>query len=86
MSAVQVLAIAPDAQARAARTERARTELAAAIDLVAGGRYPQVILANLADARLVAADLQTMADEYGVRLELIGHLADFGSDLVVTRR
>jgi hypothetical protein len=72
----------PDAR----RREIECTELTAAILLVADGRCPSVTITNLPDARLLALELAPFAEARRVRVELLGHAQDFGSDILVRRR
>lgn len=52
------------------RLARERNEIAGAILLVAGGRFPQVLIVNLPDAVAIAQDLRGEAARMGVRLIL----------------
>jgi hypothetical protein len=52
------------------RLARARIEITAAILLVAGGRIPEVLVANLPDCRALVPDLQHEARLRGVELLL----------------
>jgi hypothetical protein len=52
------------------RLARARIEVTAAILLVAGGRFPEVLVANLPDCRAIMCDLRDEAARQGVELLL----------------
>ena len=79
--------VKPAARTAAERgLDHERREIAGAIALVAEGGFPSVVIANLGHSRLVADEFQPLADAMGVRIELIGHREDFGSDVAVRRR
>jgi len=67
------------------RMARQRNEIAAAILLVAGGRYPAVLVANMADAADIAAAMRGDAASKGVRLILAERADGLGCDVRVTR-
>jgi hypothetical protein len=80
-------AVEPAARTAAERRlDHERREVAGAIALVAEGGFPSVIIANLDHSQLVADEFRPLADAMGVRIELIGHDVDFGSDVAVRRR
>lgn len=66
--------------------ERERREIAGAIALVAEGGFPSVVIANLAHPELVADEFEPLAEAMGVRIELIGHRCDTGSDVAVRQQ
>ena len=75
------------AEAQAASLkERQRLQVKAAIQLVADGRYPAVMVANLLDARLVVRDLIPQARRRGVDVTLPAAAAGSGCDVEVRRR
>jgi hypothetical protein len=61
-------------------------EVAAAIALVADGRYPRVIVANIADAARIVAALRPDADRCGVELVTEATADGTCRDVVVRRR
>ena len=63
-----------------------RNQVAAAILLVAGGRYPRVIVANLPDAAAIAAELEPDARRRGVELTVPEHATAPSLDIVVRRQ
>jgi hypothetical protein len=77
---------------RAARThpdpeiERAIEELTGAILLVSGGRFPAVVITNLARCREAIETTRTLADEAGVDLEPIARSDGHGCDVAVRAR
>jgi len=71
--------------AATSRVARERNEIAAAILLVAGGRYPTVLVANLPDVADVVAALRGDATSKGVRLILDERADGLGCDVRVTR-
>ena len=60
-------------------------QVAAAIVLVADGRYPQVVVSNIGDAARLAAALRPDADRCGVDL-IVETGADGATHDVVARR
>ena len=67
------------------RLLRERNEIAAAILLVADGRFPEVVMANLPDCAFVAEELRADAARRCVRLVLIERSDGMGCDVRVTR-
>lgn len=74
--------LAPDIR-EARQLDQERRELEAAMDLVATGRFPAVIVTNLANCRLVVEELRERAGVIGVELELLAHPSDPGCDVSV---
>jgi hypothetical protein len=70
--------------AATARVAHERNEVAAAILLVAGGHFPTVLVANMADASDVAAALRADAASKGIRLILDQRADGRGCDIRVT--
>jgi hypothetical protein len=67
-------------------TERAIEELTGAILLVSGGRFPTVVITNLARCREAMAATRAKADEAGVVLEPIARVDGDGCDVAVRAR
>jgi hypothetical protein len=65
--------------------ERERRQVQVAISLVADGRYPGIIIANLPDARFIAHDLVPDARLRGVQITLPGNADGSGCDIEVRR-
>jgi hypothetical protein len=66
--------------------ERERRQVQAAILLVADGRYREVVIAGLPDARLIAMGLVPDARRQGSDITLPANLCGSGCDVVVRRR
>lgn len=66
--------------------DRDRRQVEAAILLVADGRYPSVVIVNLADSDPIARELCATAARNGVQLSTIRRLGGGGADIVVCRR
>jgi hypothetical protein len=66
--------------------DRDRRQVEAAILLVADGRYPSVVIANLADADPIARALCATASRAGVALSTTRRFVDGGADIVIRRR
>ncbi len=65
---------------------RERNHLEAAILLVAGGRYPEVVVTNLDDAPALARELASIAAGRGVRLAVSPAPAGPAHAIVVSPR
>ncbi len=66
--------------------QRARQQVAAAILLVADGRYPEVTVANIDDAAVLAAELAEEADRRGVTLTLTPGATDRTRRIIIQCR
>ena len=66
--------------------DQARRRVEAAILLVADGRYPTVVIANLADGDHIARELCAAATSRGVALSTARREAGQDADIVVRRR